>query len=50
MSLNNILRINCNIDRRKGHPETAPSGDPSHIQSPKLVTIVEAKKCMLTGA
>ena len=35
---------------RKGHPETAPPGDPPHIQSPNPDTVVNAKKCMLTGA
>ena len=32
-------------DRRKGHPETAPPGDPAHIQPPN-----SDKKFMLTGA
>ena len=31
------------------HSETAPPGDPSHIQSPNPDTIVDAKKCLLTG-
>jgi hypothetical protein len=35
---------------RKGHPETAPPGDPSHIQSPNPDAIVDAGKCLLTGA
>jgi hypothetical protein len=35
---------------RNDHPETAPPGDPSHIQSPNSDTIVDARKCMLTGA
>jgi hypothetical protein len=37
-------------DGRKGHPETAPLGDPYYIQSSNADTIVDAKKCMLTGA
>ena len=37
-------------DLRKGHPETVPPGDPSHIQSPNPDAIVHAQKCMLTGA
>jgi hypothetical protein len=37
-------------DWRKGHPETAPSKDSSHIQSPNPDTIVDAKKCLLTEA
>ena len=32
------------------HPETALPRDPSHIQSPNPDTIIDAKKCMLTGA
>jgi hypothetical protein len=35
---------------RKGHPETVPPGDSSHIQLPNPDTIVDAKKCMLKGA
>jgi hypothetical protein len=30
--------------------ETAPPGDPSHIQSPNPVTIMNAKKSLLSGA
>ncbi|KRY94190.1 hypothetical protein T11_4960 [Trichinella zimbabwensis] len=30
--------------------KTAPPGDPSHIQTPNQDTIVDAKKCLLTGA
>jgi hypothetical protein len=30
-----------NRDRRKGHPETAPPRDPSHVQSPNPDAIVE---------
>ena len=37
-------------DWRKGHPDTVPPGDSSHIQSPNLDIIVNAKKCMLEGA
>ena len=37
-------------DWRKGHPETVPPGDSSHIQLPKPDNIVDAKKCMLKGA
>ena len=36
---------------RKGHPETVPTPQGAiHIQSPNPDTIVDAKKCMLTGA
>jgi hypothetical protein len=34
----------------KSGAETAPPGDPSHIQSPNPDTIVDAKKCMLSVA
>jgi hypothetical protein len=37
-------------DWRKGHPETAPPRDPSHIQLPNPDTIVESNKCLMTGA
>jgi hypothetical protein len=37
-------------DRRKSHPETAPPGDPNHIQSPNPDTTVDANNCFLTGA
>ena len=30
--------------------ENAPPRDPSHIQSPNPDTIVDANKCLLTGA
>jgi hypothetical protein len=30
--------------------ETAPPGDPSHIQLPNPDTVVDANKCLLTGA
>ena len=33
----------------KGHPQAAPLGNPSHIQSPNPDTIVDANKCLLTG-
>jgi hypothetical protein len=32
------------------HSETAPPGDPSHIQPPTPDTIVDANKILLTGA
>jgi hypothetical protein len=34
-------------DWRKGHPESAPPENPTHIQSPKPETIEDAKKCLL---
>ena len=37
-------------DWRKGHPETAPPMDPSHLQTPNPGTIADAKKCLLIGA
>jgi hypothetical protein len=41
-----------NVEQRlkEGHSDTAPSGDPSHIQTTNLDTIADAKKCLLTGA
>jgi hypothetical protein len=35
---------------RKGHSETVPSEDPSHIELPNPDTIVDANKCLLTEA
>jgi hypothetical protein len=37
-------------DWRKGHPETATSGDPSHKQPQNPDTIADAKKCLLIEA
>jgi hypothetical protein len=37
-------------DCRKGHPETFPPEDPSHMQTPNPDTIADATKCLLTGA
>jgi hypothetical protein len=45
-----IQRQNVEQRQRKGHPETALPGDPYHIQSPIPDTIVDANKCLLTGA
>jgi hypothetical protein len=36
-------------DWRKGHPETAMLGDPSHIQTLNPVTITDVNKWLLTG-
>ena len=35
--------IKWNIDWRKGHPETAPPRDPSHLQTPNSTTITDIK-------
>jgi hypothetical protein len=35
---------------RKGHPETAPPREPSHVQTTNPDTIAHAKKYLLTGA
>jgi hypothetical protein len=35
--------------RTKSETETAPPGDPSHMQTPNADTIADAKKCLLTG-
>ena len=45
-----IQRQSVEQKLKKGHPETAPPGDPSHKQLPKADTSVNAKKSMLTGA
>jgi hypothetical protein len=37
-------------DWRKGHPEIAPPGNSTHIQSLNPDTIMDANKCMLLGA
>jgi hypothetical protein len=37
-------------DSSKGHPETAPPGDLSPMQTPNPDTIADAKKCLLRGA
>ena len=37
-------------DRRKDHLETAPPGDPSHIQLSNPDTVFDANKFLLTGA
>ena len=36
--------------KKKGHPKTVPPGDPFHIQLPNPDTIVDANKCLQTGA
>jgi hypothetical protein len=36
-------------DQRNDHLETAPPGDPSHIQPPNPDTIVDANKSLLTA-
>jgi hypothetical protein len=35
---------------QKGHPETAPPGDPSHMQPPNLDVIMDSGKCLLLEA
>jgi hypothetical protein len=43
--------IKCRAETEgKNCPETTPPGDPSHIQSPNSDTIVDADKCLMTGA
>jgi hypothetical protein len=49
----NKIPTGGNIETKCGaetEGKAAPPGDPSHIQSPNPDTIVDAKKCMLTGA
>jgi hypothetical protein len=50
MGGNTEIKYGAESERRKDHPETAPPGDTSHIQSPNLDTMVDANKCLLTGA
>jgi hypothetical protein len=38
-----------NRDRRKGYPETSPTRDPSHLQTPNPDTVEDATKCLLTA-
>jgi hypothetical protein len=45
-----IYRQVWSRDWGKGHPETAPPGDLSHIQPPNLETSMDANKYLLTGA
>jgi hypothetical protein len=45
-----IWRQNVEQRLKKGHLQTAPSGDPSHIQSPNPDTIADAKKYMWIGS
>ena len=53
---NKILKREENIgtqwsrDLRKGHLDTAPSGDLSHMQPPNLGSIADAKKSLLMEA
>jgi hypothetical protein len=41
----------CEVEsEEKAIQRLTPPGDPSHIQSPNVNTIVDTKKCMLKGA
>jgi hypothetical protein len=42
--------IRMDLSWRNDHPETAPPGDPAHIQSQIPDTTVDANKCLLTEA
>jgi hypothetical protein len=44
-----VTETKC-VAETEDHPETAPPGNPSHIQPPNSDTIVDAKKSLLTGA
>ena len=48
--LKEILGQRVKQRQRKGHPETAPHRDPSNMQTSNLDILVDAKKCLLTGA
>jgi hypothetical protein len=42
------METKCGAETKgKGHPDTAPPGDPSHIQPPNPDDIVDAGKCLL---
>ena len=43
-------KFGAEMEGIKDHPETAPPGDPSHMQTPNPDSIVDANKCLLTGA
>jgi hypothetical protein len=60
-SISKILTQNCSylkeiqgqkLEQRKKnvHPETAPPGDPSHIQTTNQDIIADSKKYLLIGA
>jgi len=38
-------KFGAETEGKEGHSVTAPSGDTSHIESPKLYTVGDAKKC-----
>jgi hypothetical protein len=44
-----VTETKCVADKWNDHPETAPPGDPSHIQSLNSNTIVDPNKGLLTG-
>ena len=48
MGGNRETKCGAETEGRKGHPETAPPGDPSHTQTPNTDIIVDAKKCLVT--
>lgn len=55
LSRENKILIGGNTGTKSGtetegsHPEIAPPRDPSHMQPPNLVTIANAKMCLLIG-
>jgi hypothetical protein len=43
------METKCGAESEGKAIQRLPLGDPSHIQSPNAETIVDAKKCILTG-
>ena len=50
LSKGNTWTKNGTKTEGKANAETAPPGDPFHIQTQNPDTIADAKKCFLTGA
>jgi hypothetical protein len=44
------METKCGERLKEKPSKDFPTGDPFHIQSPNLDTIVDARKCLLTGA
>ena len=50
LPMEGVTKCGAETEGMTEHPETAPPGDPSHIQSPNPDTTVDANNCFLTGA
>jgi hypothetical protein len=49
ISMEGVAETKFRAEMRKDHLETAPPGDPCHIQPPNPDTIAYANKILLTG-